>query len=162
MGIGLTVGFITIVHSSTIQLSLSGLPQSYNSRLTLYHDNSAVTVSTATALLASLANTILVAAELQVPFLFPWLPTPSLNYSTQLTGLTTENSEVYDLWTDCREDSAFGIGCLGITRETGTLRPRPCTLPSNVYSTACTSQYFKQSNISCQQRTCISTKTIHL
>jgi hypothetical protein len=32
-GIGLTIGFITIVHSSTIQLSLSGLPQSYNSRL---------------------------------------------------------------------------------------------------------------------------------
>jgi hypothetical protein len=51
------------------------------------------------------------------------------------------NSEVYDLWTDCREDSAFGIGFLAITRETVTLRPRACTLPSNVYSMACTSQY---------------------
>jgi hypothetical protein len=51
------------------------------------------------------------------------------------------NSEVYDLWSDCRGDSAVGIGCLAITRETGTLRPRACTLPSNVYSMACTSQY---------------------
>jgi hypothetical protein len=34
-GIGLTIGFVTIVHSSTIQLSLSGLPQSYNSRLNI-------------------------------------------------------------------------------------------------------------------------------
>jgi hypothetical protein len=40
----------------------------------MYHDNSAVTVSTATALLASFANTILVAAELQVPLL-PFLAT---------------------------------------------------------------------------------------
>jgi hypothetical protein len=31
------------------------------------------------------------------------------------TGLTTESSEAYDLWTDCREDSAFGIGCVAIT-----------------------------------------------
>jgi hypothetical protein len=77
----------------------------------LYHDNSAATVSTATALLASIANTILVAAELQVPFLFPWIPTQL----THSTGLTTENSEVYGLWTDCREDNAFGIGCLAIT-----------------------------------------------
>jgi hypothetical protein len=50
-------------------------------------------------------------------------------------------SEVYDLWSDCREDSAFGFGCLAITRETGTLRPRACTLPSNVYSTAYMLQY---------------------
>jgi hypothetical protein len=35
----------------------------------IYHANCAVTVSTPTALLASFANTILVAAELQVPFL---------------------------------------------------------------------------------------------
>jgi hypothetical protein len=40
----------------------------------LYHDKSAVTVTTATALLASFANTILVAAELQVHFL-PFLAT---------------------------------------------------------------------------------------
>jgi hypothetical protein len=27
-------------------------------------------------------------------------------------------AEVYDLWTDCREDSAFGtVGCLAITRK---------------------------------------------
>jgi hypothetical protein len=38
----------------------------------------------------------------------PWIPTPSI-YSK------TENSEVYDLWSDCRGDSAFGIGCLAIT-----------------------------------------------
>jgi hypothetical protein len=38
-------------------------------------------------------------------------------YQPQLaaTGLTTESSEVYDLWADCRGDSAFGIGCLAIT-----------------------------------------------
>jgi hypothetical protein len=44
----------------------------------IYHENSAATVSTATALLASFAYTILVAAELQVPFLLPWPPTHSL------------------------------------------------------------------------------------
>jgi hypothetical protein len=27
-------------------------------------------------------------------------------------------------------------------QETGILRPRACKLPSNVYSTACTSQYY--------------------
>jgi hypothetical protein len=53
------------------------------------------------------------------------------------------SSGVYDLWSDCRGDSAFGIGCLAITREAGTLRPRACTLPSNVYSMACTSQYIE-------------------
>jgi hypothetical protein len=38
------------------------------------------------------------------------------NSPTALTTLlTTENSEVYDLWSDCRGDSAFGIGCLAIT-----------------------------------------------
>jgi hypothetical protein len=42
------------------------------------------------------------------------LDTNSLNRQLK-TELTTENSEVYDLWTDCREDSAFGIGCLAIT-----------------------------------------------
>jgi hypothetical protein len=62
-------------------------------------------------------------------------PDTNHNYSA------TESSEVYDLWADCREDSAFGIGCLATTKETGTLRPRACTLPSNVYSMACTSQY---------------------
>jgi hypothetical protein len=35
-GIGLTIGFVaSIAHSSTIQQSLSGLPQSYNSRLNI-------------------------------------------------------------------------------------------------------------------------------
>jgi hypothetical protein len=61
----------------------------------IYHDNSAVTVSTATALLASFANTILVAAQLQVPFL-SWPPTHSL---------TNYLSGIYDLWTDCREET---------------------------------------------------------
>jgi hypothetical protein len=37
-----------------------------------------------TALLAFFANTILVAAELQVPFLFPWIPTHPLNSTRQL------------------------------------------------------------------------------
>jgi hypothetical protein len=37
--------------------------------------------------------------------------------TNSLTQLTIENSEVYDLWTDCREDSAFDIGCLAITRK---------------------------------------------
>jgi hypothetical protein len=26
-------------------------------------------------------------------------------------------SEIYNLWTDCRDDTAFGIGCLAITRK---------------------------------------------
>jgi hypothetical protein len=102
----------------------------------LYHSNSAAIVTAAT----------LVTGELLVPFLFRgyqltnstlqqlrrlWRPNPGYQL----------NSEVYDLWSDCREDNAFGIGCLAITKETGTLRPRACTLPSNVYSMACTSQY---------------------
>jgi hypothetical protein len=115
----------------------------------IYHNNSAAIVTAAT----------LVIGELQVPFLFPWIPTHQLNSPTtpkttpnlqlqQLshstaTGLTTESSGVYDLWSDCRGDSAFGFGCLAITEETGTLRPRACTLPSNVYSSACTSQYLQ-------------------
>jgi hypothetical protein len=78
------------------------------------------------------------------PSSFLWYQLPQLtnsNSNDSQLQLTTENSEVYDLWSDCRGDNAFGIGCLAITRETGTLRPRACTLPSNVYSTACTSQY---------------------
>jgi hypothetical protein len=69
-------------------------------------------------------------------------------YQPQLQQLTEPNSgyqlnsEVYDLWSACRGDSAFGFGCLAITRETVILRPRACTLPSNVYSMACISQYF--------------------
>jgi hypothetical protein len=40
----------------------------------------------------------------------------SEDYSTlQQLQLITENSEVYDLWSDCRGDSAFGIGFLAIT-----------------------------------------------
>jgi hypothetical protein len=78
----------------------------------MYHNNSAAIVTAAT----------LVTGELQVPFL-PFLGyqlTNSTSNSNQLLTLqqlqlTTENSEVYDLWTDCREDSAFGIGCLAIT-----------------------------------------------
>jgi hypothetical protein len=62
-------------------------------------------------------------------------------YQPQLLTSATQSSEVYDLWADCRGDSAFGFGCLAITRETDTLRPRACTLPSNVYSMACTSQH---------------------
>jgi hypothetical protein len=64
----------------------------------IYQDNSAATVSTATALLASFPNTILVAAELQVPFL-PFLATNSTD------SLTNYLSEIYDLWTDGREDT---------------------------------------------------------
>jgi hypothetical protein len=46
----------------------------------------------------------------------PWAPFSSL-LGSPLTH-SAENSEVYDLWTDCREDSAFGIvGCLAITRK---------------------------------------------
>jgi hypothetical protein len=32
--------------------------------------------------------------------------------------LLSSLSEIYDIWTDCREDTAFGIvGCLAITRK---------------------------------------------
>jgi hypothetical protein len=144
-GIGLTIGFITIVHSSTIQLSLSGLPQSYNSRLNMSQQFRSQ---------RNRCNPGNRRTPGSLPS-FPWSPTNQLTHSPtqlsnnsldtnslQLLQLTTENSEVYDLWSDCRGDSAFGIvGCLAITRETGTLRPRACTVPSNVYSTACTSQY---------------------
>jgi hypothetical protein len=54
--------------------------------------HSAVTVSTATALLASFANTILVAAELQVPFLFPWILT-QLTHPLTLHGPRYMTSE---------------------------------------------------------------------
>jgi hypothetical protein len=100
----------------------------------IYHSNSAAIITAAT----------LVTGELQGPFL-PWIPTSSSpthrTLRTELNSRYQLNSEVYDLWSDCREDSAFGIGYLAITREMGTLRPRACTLPSNVYSMACTSQY---------------------
>jgi hypothetical protein len=47
-----------------------------------------------------------------VPF-----PVPTIVGPWGVTN-SAENSEVYDLWTDCREDSAFGIvGCLAITRK---------------------------------------------
>jgi hypothetical protein len=60
----------------------------------------------------------LVTGELLVPFL-PFLGY-ELNSFNSLTTPKTElriplNSEVYDLWSDCRGDSAFGIGCLAIT-----------------------------------------------
>jgi hypothetical protein len=62
-GIGLTIGFITQIQYNWVSSdSLSLIVHD-----SMYHDNSAVTVSTATALLACLANTILVAAELQSP-----------------------------------------------------------------------------------------------
>jgi hypothetical protein len=56
-----------------------------------------------------------ITGELQVPFL------PFLGYqltqppTLQQLQLTTESSEVYDLWSDCRGDSAFDIGSLAIT-----------------------------------------------
>jgi hypothetical protein len=85
----------------------------------IYHNNSAAFVTAAT----------LVTGELQVPFL-PFLgyqPTNLLTLQQLLqlrrllqtlfpkTTPLSNNSEVYDLWTDCRGDSAFGIGCLAIT-----------------------------------------------
>jgi hypothetical protein len=92
-------------------------------------------------LLASLAIDSSLLLRRLLHSIFQQLP----GYQPQLSGYhnnyNSEDSEVYDLWTDCREDSAFGIGCLAITKEMGTLRPRACTLPSNVYSMACTSQY---------------------
>jgi hypothetical protein len=58
----------------------------------IYHNNSAVIVTSAA----------LVTAELQVPFL----------------ASSASLSEIYDFWTDGREDTAFGIvGCLAITRK---------------------------------------------
>jgi hypothetical protein len=61
--------------------------------------HSAVTVSTATALLTSFANTILVAAELQVPFLFPWIPTHSTHsLDTTSLQLLTNQLTVRDIW----------------------------------------------------------------
>jgi hypothetical protein len=119
----------------------------------IYHSNSAAIITAAT----------LVTGELLVPFL-PWIPTtPTLwlpqlqlcnspnsnsNSNSELSELNSElnsgyrlNSEVYHLWADGREDSAFGIDCLAITRETGTLSSRACTLPSNVYSMAYMLQY---------------------
>jgi hypothetical protein len=88
----------------------------------IYHNNSVAIVTAAT----------LVTGELQVPFLFPGYqlthsPTQTLQQLPS-SPKTTPNSklpsaaqlqwqlsEVYDLWTDCRGDSAFGIGCLAIT-----------------------------------------------
>jgi hypothetical protein len=79
-------------------------------------------------LLASLAIDHFFSEDSNYNSVFQQLP----GYQPELDSLT--RSEVYDLWSDCRGDRAFGIGCLAITRETGTLRSRACTLPSNVYS----------------------------
>jgi hypothetical protein len=55
--------------------------------------------------------------------------------------LSASLSEIYELWTDCREDTAFGIvDCLAVTRKRLLFRPTAYTLPSNVRPTACTSQ----------------------
>jgi hypothetical protein len=110
---------LTIVHSSTIQLSLSGLPQSSISRLTISqqlrrHCNR-----------CSLGNRRTPGSLLSVDTNSPTqLSNNSNNSEDSPNSLNQLNSEVYDLWSDCRGDSAFGIGCLAITRETGTLRPR--------------------------------------
>jgi hypothetical protein len=65
----------------------------------IYHDNSAVTVSTATALLAPFANPILVTAELRVPFL-PLLATNSLTAksSQSQSFFTTDDQSVSKSW----------------------------------------------------------------
>jgi hypothetical protein len=97
------------------QLSLSGLPQSYNSRLNISqqfrsHRNrcnpgnrrtpGSLPLPLDTNSTHSLTNSTLLLTQL---------------LQLQQLQLTTENSEVYDLWSDCREDSAFGTGCLAIT-----------------------------------------------
>jgi hypothetical protein len=90
MGIGLTIGFIPIVHSSTIQLSLSRLPQSYNSRLTMQ------------------------SLYLLQPLFWHPLPTlswllPNCRFPSSFLGYqlltNSARSEIYDLWTDGREDT---------------------------------------------------------
>jgi hypothetical protein len=110
-GIGLTIGFITVVHSSTIQLGLSGHPQSSNSRLTISQQ------------LRSHRNRCN-PGNRRTPGSLPSLDTNSLTHQPKLsnnflllrrllqtpaTRLTTESSKVYDLWTDCREDSALAL-----------------------------------------------------
>jgi hypothetical protein len=63
-----------------------------------YH-NTAVSVSTATAPLASVANTILVSAELQVPFLFVWSPTNQPNsLDTNSLQLLSRSRELRGIW----------------------------------------------------------------
>jgi hypothetical protein len=110
------------LHNSSLELNarLATAPQP------VFHYNT---------LLASLAIISSLLLRRIIHSIFQQLP----GYQPQLAA--TQSSEVYDLWADCRGDSAFGIGCLAITRETGTLKPRACTLPSNVYSMACTSHY---------------------
>jgi hypothetical protein len=109
-GIGLTIGFIAPYNQ--LQLSLSGLSQSYNSRLNISqqfrsHRNRCNPGNRRTP--GSLPS--LDTNSLQLLFLLQ-KTTPN---SKLFNSTATESSEVYDLWMDCRGDSAFGIGCLAIT-----------------------------------------------
>jgi hypothetical protein len=104
----LTIGFIAPYNQ--LQLSLSGLPQSYHSRLNISqqlrsHCNRCNPGNRRTTGSLPLSS-------LDTNFFFSDSP----NSGYQL------NSEVYDLWSDCRGDSAFGFGCLA-ARPEGTRFP---------------------------------------
>jgi hypothetical protein len=98
----LTFGFIT--RHSQVRLSLSGLPRPYNSRLNISRQlcGHFIHRNRSSGILCQ-----------HYPGCYP---TPGSLPSFLATN--SENSEVYDLWTDCRGDSAFGIvDCLAITRK---------------------------------------------
>jgi hypothetical protein len=108
-GIGLTIGFIAPYNQ--LQLSLSGLPRPYNSRLNISRQlcSHCIPRNRSSGILCQHYP-----GCCRNPGSLPssFLPTNSL------TNSAAENSEVYDLWTDCREDSALGIvDCLAITRK---------------------------------------------
>jgi hypothetical protein len=124
-GIGLSTGFIGLHCTITVTAYHNVHPLQYFSRTRHKAGNGSSACSTTT---------------------FFWHPLPSItsspktptqssgnspdtnhNLDTNYDSAATQSSEVYDLWVDCREDSAFGFGCLAITEETGTLRPRACT-----------------------------------
>jgi hypothetical protein len=101
-GIRLTIGFIAPYNQ--LQLSLSGLPQSYNSRLNISqqlrsHRNRCNPGNRRTPGSLPSVNTNSHARQLKL----------SNNFLLLRRLLQTLFSE------DCRGDSAFGIGCLAIT-----------------------------------------------
>jgi hypothetical protein len=123
-GIGLSTGFITsIAHSSTIQQSLSGLSLAYNSRLNISQHfrsqhNRCNLGNRRTPKFPSLGT-----KSLQQLFLLTATELSLTGY--YICSAVTQSSEVYDLWSDRREDTFSEK--TSISRYLGNL---PCCLGS--------------------------------
>jgi hypothetical protein len=150
-GIGLTVGFITIVHSSTIQLSLR--TPSVLQLTTEYITTTLQSLYPPRPLFWHLLPTL--------SRLLPNCRFPSSFLGYQLNSLTNYLSGIYDLWTDGREDIFSErrpfLGTVSeetsISRYLGNL---PCCLGSEpqrarhniIYSFICNSSIYNEYRVS--------------